>query len=99
MQGNEVGPVLSFEDRMRDRLRQNIGDVMTNDDLAAIVTRGLEDTFFKPRVIKIGSGYHETTEHKPPLIQELLLEILLPQMKLAVNEWVGERPGRGEKDR
>ena len=80
----------SFEDRLRDRLRENIGDVMTDEDLKNLVDRGLDDILFKERIKQRTGGYHSSVEYDPPLIHVLLLEQLEPMLKQVVREWVNE---------
>ena len=79
---------LSFEDRMRDRLRANIGDVMTDADLAELVERGLNDLLFKERIRKQKHGYSNESFYDPPLLQELLMAELQPLLKQAVADWL-----------
>ena len=80
----------SFEDRLRDKLRANIGDVMTDEDLKGLIERGLDDLLFKERVHHGTIGYRSETKYEPPLIQELLLAELRPLLERAVKDWLNE---------
>ena len=82
---------LSFEDRLRDRLRANIGDVMSDEDLATLVERGLDDLLFKERIRKTTyGGFNPDTNYDPPLLQELLMAELQPLLKQAVAAWLAD---------
>lgn len=74
----------SFEDRMMERIKSSIGDLITNEDLAKLVKKGIEDSFFKPRIRK--SGYSEI--ETPSLMTEIVTDLLTEQMKLATDQWV-----------
>ena len=91
MTTNALTNPLSFEDRLRDRLRANIGDVMSDEDLAGLVERGLDDLLFKERLRKERrGGYNPETTYDPPLLQELLMAELRPLLKQAVADWLAE---------
>ena len=91
MTTNALTNPLSFEDRLRDRLRANIGDVMSDEDLAGLVERGLDDLLFKERLRKERhGGYNPETTYDPPLLHELLMAELRPLLKQAVADWLAE---------
>lgn len=88
---SEVAPVKSFEEKMKARIKESIGDLVSDEDLTKLVERGLEETFFKPRPNpKYGSyGYNSSQPVTiEPLIQEILRETLLPSMKAAVETYL-----------
>ena len=45
---NQLAPAKTFQERIADRIRESIGDLITDEDLAEMVTRGIDDVFFKP---------------------------------------------------
>lgn len=76
----------SFNERMKDRIKDSIGELMTDKELSEIVHRAMEEIFFKPMVIK--DGYH--SKEAPPFIHQLLKELLTDEVRVAVSEYIGE---------
>ena len=75
----------TFEERLKDRIRESIGELMSDEDLQKIIERGIDDVFFKT--------HHEphgpyNTREKPPLIHAVVKEVLDKQMKEAVAAWL-----------
>lgn len=81
---NSIATSVTFEDKMRDRIRDGIGDLITDDELNKLIQRGIEETFFKKKTIKKG---YDTIEGKS-FIEEMLLESLQPRMRSSIDEWV-----------
>ena len=78
-------------DRVVARLQaQPLGDLITEEDLHDIVKEAIPRTFFKDRYIKEGSGFHERTVTKPPLIVEILTGLVRPVVEESVKQWLIE---------
>lgn len=86
----------SLEERVREKLHEQIGDLITPDDIKAIVERGIEEALFQPHSITEGSGYHQRTVNVPSLAQKLVEEQLEKQMQAAVEAWIRENSERVE---
>ena len=71
---NDLTTTKSFEERMKDRIREDIGKLMTDDELSKLVRRATNDIFFKGREVK--DGYH-TIEEEPLYIKLLKNSLLL----------------------
>jgi predicted house-cleaning noncanonical NTP pyrophosphatase (MazG superfamily) len=69
---NDLIEEQNFNERMKNRIRESIGELLTDDELSEIVKRSMEEIFFKPSHIK--EGYH--TKTLPPFVQTLLKELL-----------------------
>ena len=78
-------PTKTFEERMRDRIRDSIGELMSDEDLQKIIERGIDDVFFKAHREPYGSY---NTRETPPLIHAIVKEVLDKQMKEAVAAWL-----------
>ena len=76
----------TFNERMSDRVRESIGELMTDEELKLIVERTVENTFFKETIIP-GSGYSSSTT-KPPFLEEVIKGLLEEKVKLAVYDYV-----------
>lgn len=84
----EVVKQKTLEERVREKLHAQIGDLITQEDLQQIVERGVEEALFKPREER--DRYGHTTTKKPSLAAELVAETLEKQMRAAVNAWIAE---------
>lgn len=77
----------AFEQKVRDRLRESIGDLMPDEVLSGMVSKVLEDSLLKPRMLP-NPKYkaHDTwcrepeTALGPPLLQEIVTELLKPRV-------------------
>lgn len=56
---NEVTTSKTFEQRMFEKVRESIGDLMTEEDLKKIVEKAMQKAFFEDRVDN--SDYHAKT--------------------------------------
>ena len=81
---------LTFEQKMKDRIRESIGELMSDDDLQKILDRSIEELLFKHREVKDGWQ----TKFKPPLMHELVLDHLQPKVTTAIREWIEENPDK-----
>ena len=78
-------------DRVVARLRaQPLGDLITEEDLHDIVKQAIPRVFFQDRIERAGSGYHERTERKDPIIVEIMRDLLKDAARVAAESWVVE---------
>lgn len=77
---------MTLEERLKDRLRESMGELITDDDLLSYVRKGIDNVFFQPRSTKKGYGY----ETKKPLIHEMVEKVLSERMEKAVRAWMQE---------
>lgn len=76
----------SFEDKIKERLKKDIGDLIPDEALKTMVDKAIQDIFFKETVET--SGYHST---KTPSwfhqeVDKLLHEKIKESMKSYVND-------------
>lgn len=86
MSSTEVVNQMSFQERLKERVQNDIGDLMTDEDLSQIVKAVFHDAFFKPR--KRTQGYRDIEE--PPLIQELIVEQLRVQVQEVLKDYLAD---------
>ena len=81
----------TFEQRMKERIRDSIGDLISDEDLTKMVDRSLEEVFFKPRPNPKYASYYNAGEPAtiPPLLYELVKEVMEANVQAAVREWIG----------
>ena len=83
---NEVTISGNFEDRLKARIKDSFGDLLTDEDLSKIVHRGVEDIFFNSHVVR--EGYREKTI--PPLIHEVLKPLISDLVREEVKKYIQE---------
>lgn len=88
----DIQQQVSFEERMMGRIRESIGDLMTDDDLKKIVERGVHKAFFEPT--KRTDGYR--TIEEDPKILSVLRGLLIERVRGAVDDWVTRNPEKVE---
>jgi predicted house-cleaning noncanonical NTP pyrophosphatase (MazG superfamily) len=81
----------TFEQRMKERIRESIGDLISDEDLTKMVDRSLEEVFFKSRPNPKHTAYYNSGEPAtiPPLLHELVKEVLEANVQAAVREYIG----------
>jgi len=109
----DVAVPQAFEDKLKQRIRDSIGELMSDDDLKKIVERSTAELLFNTRTTEGPRDHYGSrrTEQKPPLIQEILTPLINDAAYKAVTEWakqpeneakilavINERLGRGLVD-
>lgn len=75
-------------DRVVLRLKtQPLGDLITEEDLHEVVKSAIPKVFFEERRIA-STGYNSRDEIKPPLIVEVMKELLTIEAKRACEKWL-----------
>lgn len=78
----------TFEDKLKDRIRDSIGDLLSEDDLKKLVERGMEDVFFKGKEERDSWG--RVTKEHPPLIHQMVKDHLEPIVREEVKLYIDE---------
>jgi len=76
----------TFEDRMKERVKNDIGELLTDDELTQIIKKHLDGIFLKERFDT--SGFH--TKRIPPLLENTVKELMEDNVKIALNEYMEE---------
>jgi hypothetical protein len=82
---NAVAVSDSFQTKMFKLIQEQIGDLLTQEDLKALVDRTLNDSFFKERVVPDGN---HRTKIVPSVFSELLAVMLKPMLREQVHVWM-----------
>jgi len=80
----EIQKKQSFEERMLERIRDSIGELMTDDELKKIIERGMNTVFFDPTDVKDGYSIRQ----EPALIEKILKDLLKDQVQREVMEYL-----------
>ena len=89
MTENALTPQQNFEEKIKARMRENIGDLMPDEVLAEMVKKALNEMFFTRREKK-GNSHYSRTEVLPSwfedeVVKELKDKVLI-EVKTAINE-------------
>ena len=84
----EVMVPQTFEDKMKERIRDSIGELITDEELSKLVHKSVDQVFFQP--VKLKDGFHY--KEGPSLLNGLIGELLTGQVREAVNQYIKEHP-------
>jgi len=87
---NEIVKSESFEDKMKNRLKESIGDLITDEDLTKLVNKAVEEVFFTGGRKTISGGMYPTYKDIPPLLHGIVENALKEQIKQIAEVWVTE---------
>lgn len=88
-ENKEVVVQKSFQERLADRIKDDIGKLMTDKELASIVNKCVNQIFHDDRKVQ-QSGSYGGWEDAPPLVHVLLTELLEDKLRKATNDWLKE---------
>lgn len=86
---DEIVVAQTFEQKMKTKIRDSIGDLISEEELSKMVTRSMEEIFFTVRK-NPKKDYYNSREPDtlPPLIHEIVQQCLQPAVNSAVNDYV-----------
>lgn len=85
----------NFQEKMFEKIRDQMGDLLTDEDLKRLVNTAVQKAFFEPRTQKSPGGWHDVT--LPPLFIETITDELKPRMEEAAKEWIKNHPDEVSK--
>lgn len=80
-------PTMSFEEKFRDRVKEIIGELISDDDIKKILEAGIQDALFKERKDHTKSSQWWGGHTKPSIVDELVEKHLRTQVQVVVNNW------------
>jgi len=84
----EIAKAESFEERMRSRIKESIGELITDEELSKLITRGIEEVFFQEREIKKSRYSYSNPEFGPPLIHEIIKDLIGKTVEDKISLWI-----------
>lgn len=81
-------PMKEFQDKVTEKLRDNIRDMLPQDVLDTLVNRAVDETFFKDRVI---TGRYGNDDRKPSWFVEQVTRSAQGYIEAEVNKFIDER--------
>ena len=89
----EVAIPQTFEQKMKNRIRDSIGDLITDEELKKMIDRTMEESFFtkrpNPKYNHYGNRSTEP-EYLPPFIHEIVNELVRPSVDKFISEYMKE---------
>lgn len=85
---NEPVVTKTFEEKLIDRLKNDIGDLMPDEVLSKLLEKAMDGVFFKPRVIGKEAKYPYDNKLTPSLFEETAEKLMRPIFEKAVNEFL-----------
>jgi uncharacterized hydantoinase/oxoprolinase family protein len=85
---------LSFKEKLMERIRDSIGDLISDDDLKNILEAGVDSALFERREIKDDYGRIKTI---PSLVDEAVSTHIKERLDARVKEWLLENPEKLEQ--
>lgn len=84
----------TFETKMKTRIKESIGDLITDEELSRLINNSVKELFLDPREMP-STGYNK--QYKVPLIHEIVKECLDANVKAMVNSYIKENSDVVEK--
>jgi nucleoside-triphosphatase THEP1 len=88
--GTEITTSQAFQEKMFARIREQMGDLLTDDDLKKLVEAAMQKAFFEERVIVV--DHYGRTEKRAPHFIELITAEMKKKVGESVSAWVAEHP-------
>jgi hypothetical protein len=76
----------AFAERIFDRIKDGLGDLMTDDELKVLLDRAVDEAFFKPRTVPDGR-WGDRTREVPAHFVTMTRELMDKQVQQQVNDY------------
>ena len=86
---NDLTSKQTFEEKLKTRIKDSIGDLMTDKDLTKLVEKGIQSIFFDKRLEK-SSNWARSPVTKEPLIEEMLKDLLKPRIDAVIQKYISD---------
>lgn len=77
-----------FQEKMFLKIREHLGELLTDEDLKPLVASAVERAFFEPR--EFNDGWKKVS--KPPLFVEMIETAMKERVATSVDAWLKENP-------
>ena len=89
MNSNQLATSTTFQERMFQRVRESLGELLTEEEAKALVDRAIDEGLFK-RTIEREYGYNGREVEKPSMFELMVAEEVKPMIKEAAEKWISE---------
>ena len=76
---------MTFKEKMTERIRESIGDLISDEELSKSVDEGIRSAFFERK--QISGGYSSDTRFTTPLINDIVINLMKPAVEAEVKVW------------
>lgn len=86
----------SFEEKITERLKETMSDLVTPEDLKKFVERGIEKALFEKRYKPNTDSWRSPSE-TPSIVEECVSKFIEEKVRTAVEQWLKENPEKIQK--
>lgn len=79
----------TFEAKMKTRIKESIGDLITDEELSKLINAQIKVIFLDKREVKSNDSWGSTTQ-KPSLLEEIIKECLTGSVKDLVKSYIND---------
>lgn len=87
---NDVQTSRAFQERMFDRIREQMGDLLADAELKALVDSAINKAFFEP--VEQRNSYGHVVATHPPHFVALVERHMRDEVKSAIDLWLKQHP-------
>ena len=81
-----------FQEKVAERIRASIGDLMPDDVLKGMVERALEESLFKEKIVQTRDNWNNPrSEVKPAFLPGFVADLVKERVDVAVREHIAAR--------
>ena len=80
----------TFEENIKERLTKDIGSLIPDEALTALIEKSIENCFFKPQRKTVGHGYNQRDTSSPSVFEETVAKLLEDKVKECFKTWLDE---------
>jgi hypothetical protein len=84
---NEIVTTKAFQERVFEKIRADIGNLMTDEELKSLLQQAMQKAFFE-RVVE-STGWRSATDTEPVFVT-LIRDLMRDRVKVAVDAWMEE---------
>lgn len=84
---NELTTTADFQTRMFERIRDQMGDLLTEEDMRRLIEQAVQKAFFEERIERKAYG---SDVRYPAAFVEMVKNAAKPMIQTAVDAWVAE---------
>jgi hypothetical protein len=88
---NAVAMSSDFQERLYQKIRDDIGSLMTDVEIKALVEKTMERVFFSPQRKANPRGWG-SDEILPSRVEQIVKELIEPSLVKAMKQWFDEHP-------
>jgi hypothetical protein len=85
---NEITPAQAFEEKIKDRLKRDLGDLIPDEMLTKLIEKAIASIFFEPVVSR--STYGNVIDSKPSWFQTEVERLLKARVQEFLNTYMKE---------